>query len=217
MNETPQILVVDDEMMIHIILDQLIRSYGFEPIKASNAEEAEQQLKEHAPDLILLDIVMPGSDSKALLQSIKDNPKLENSRVIMISGTNDLNKIASYIDAGADDYILKPFHATLLKTRILHALERIKQQQKTKQTQSKLAETQLKLQQAEATGDTFCSELSHDLNNALTGITMTADLLLLDEQPENVSKGINEIMSAAEQASEIIQKYKHSLQSDDSK
>ena len=184
MHKIVKILIVDDELMVHIILDQLIKSYGFEPLKASNSEEAEQQVNDHVPELILLDILIPGSDSLALLQSFKRNPKLRNSRIIVVTGSNDLNKIGSYIDAGADDYILKPFHATLLKTRVIHALERVKQFQKIENIQMILSEATTKLQTL--VGDDGLNEnVVHELNNVLLGVSMSAQLL--NEKTEDIT------------------------------
>ena len=178
MHKIAEILIVDDELMVHIILDQLIKSYGFEPLKASNSEEAEQQANDQIPDLILLDILIPGSDSLALLQSFKRNPKLKNSRVIVVTGSNDLNKIGSYIDAGADDYILKPFHATLLKTRVLHALERVKQAQQIGNVQIILSEATSKLQALVGDdAEKLSDKVVHELNNVLLGVSMSAQLL----------------------------------------
>lgn len=177
MNKRPKILIVDDELMVHIILGQLISSYGFEPLKASNSEEVEQQINEQIPDLILLDINIPGFDSMSLLQSFRQNSQLVNTRVIMISGSNDLDLMGGYINAGADDYIFKPFHATLLKTRIMHALERVKVSQQVDNVKIVLSEATLKLQKAVKESAEFSEQLSHDLNNVLLGVATSSHLL----------------------------------------
>ncbi|TLS68178.1 response regulator [Mariprofundus erugo] len=132
MKKTPQVLVVDDDMMIQIILGQLIRGFGMEALEAKSAEDVESLLSLHSPELILLDINIPGSDTRELLRSFRADPKLENTKIIMISGSDNLAEIAAYVNAGADDYILKPFHATLLKTRIIHALDGLERDQRQK-------------------------------------------------------------------------------------
>ncbi len=185
MHKTPKILIVDDELMVHIILDQLIKSYGFDPLKASNCEEAEQQAEEHRPELILLDILIPGTDSLALLESFINNPKLKNSRIIVVTGSNDLNIIGNYIDAGADDYILKPFHATLLKTRLIHALDSLKQSQQIENVQTILDEATRKLEEAVEASAEYSEQLSHDLNNVLLGVGMSSQLLRPDTKKQS--------------------------------
>jgi len=185
-NKTPKILIVDDELMVHIILDQLIQSFGFEPLKAKDGQEAEQEIEKQTPDLILLDILIPETDSFALLQSFRRNPKLKNTRVIVITGSNDLNKISHYIDAGADDYILKPFHATLLKTRMIHALERIEMSRQVENVKIVLSEATSKLEQAVADSAEYSDQLSHDLNNVLLGVGMSSQLLNSTAQKQTI-------------------------------
>jgi len=202
MNVIPKILVVDDEIMIQIILDQLINSYGFKPIQATTQKAAEEHLSQHTPDLILLDIMMPDCDSVALLKSIKANPKLHHTRVIMISGTNDLNLIASYIDAGADDYVLKPFHAVLLRSRIMHALERIREHTPTTLVQDILTEVALKLRQIAKENEELDNNITHDINGALTGV-MTCSHFLADADSTTPNSG------QASEASNIQKIQKH--------
>ena len=170
MKKYPNILIIDDEPMVHLILGELINSYGFTSLKASNAREAEEQIKQRTPDLILLDIHIPGSDSMELLQTFIQNPALKNTRVIIISGSNNYNTIGHYINAGADDYILKPFHATMLRTRLIHALERIEKQKQLDQMQLILSTCSDKLQKAVSDSTPFSEQVSHELNNVLLGV-----------------------------------------------
>lgn len=177
MQTTPKILIVDDELMVHIVLGQLIKSYGFEALKASSGQEAEQLIDQLVPDLILLDIHIPDTDSMALLQSFIQNPKLKNTRIIIITGGNNLDIISTYVDAGADDYVLKPFHAALLKTRLIHALERVEMNQQADNVKIILSEATVKLQKAVNDSAKFSEQLSHDLNNVLLGVGMSSQLL----------------------------------------
>jgi len=176
-HKAAKVLIVDDELMVHVILDQLVKKYGFEPLKATCGDEAEQQVEAHAPELILLDILIPGSDSMALLESFRRNPTLKHSRIIVVTGSNDLNIIGNYIAAGADDYILKPFHATLLKTRLIHALDRIEQSQNIDKVQAILSEVTGKLQQSVEESAEYSKDLNCGLNNVLLGVGKSSQLL----------------------------------------
>ena len=177
MKNTPKILVIDDELMIQIILDRLIVGYGFEPIQALNEETARQQLMQHTPDIVLLDIMIPDCDSMALLQLIKADPKLRHTRVIMISGTPNHDLIASYIAAGADDYVLKPFHVVLLKSRLLHALERLKMERSNALVQDILAEVAAKLRTISKEYEKADNNIFHDIQGCLTGVLSCAQFL----------------------------------------
>jgi len=177
MNNTPKVLVIDDEVMIQIILNRLISSYGFIPIQALTGDAALQQLKQHTPEIILLDIMMPDCDSMALLQSIKADPKLKHTRVIMVSGSPNHDLIASYVHAGADDYVLKPFHAILLQSRLLHALERLQIEQSNELIQNILSEVASKLRKIAKENETSDNNISHEMHHCLTGVLSCTQIL----------------------------------------
>jgi len=204
MSRIPLILIVDDEDIIRNILEKLTRALGFEAITAASSSDALTMIEQHKPDLILLDIMMPDSNSMEVIETVRENQSLNKTAIVMISGTDDLNAIASFIKAGADDFLLKPFNATLFKARVVNALEQISIQQEKRGLLSAISDEKLKLAQAKSSRDQFCSKLSHDLNNALTGIMMAGDLLLMGELPENVTKGIEDILESTEQMTRII-------------
>jgi len=206
MGRTPLILIVDDEEIIRNILEKLIRALGFEAIAAASSSDALAMIDQHRPDLILLDIMMLGSNSMEIIETVREDQTLNKTAIVMISGTDDLNAIASFIKAGADDFLLKPFNATLFKARIVNALEQISIQQEKRGLLSTIADGKLKLTQTESARDQFCSKLSHDLNNALTGIMMAGDLLLMGELPDHVTKGIEDILESTEEMSRIIKR-----------
>lgn len=210
-NHKPLILIVDDEEIIRNILEKLIRALGFEAISASNSSRAIELISEKKPDLILLDIIMPDSNSMEVIETVREDATLNQTGIVMISGTDDLNEMAAFIKAGADDFLLKPFNATLFKARLANALEHIFIQREKRELLSAIADGKLKLAQAEQARDKFCSKLSHDLNNALTGIMMAADLLLLDEHPQKVITSMEEIIESTEQITSIIKQARKSI------
>lgn len=177
MKKTPQVLVVDDDMMIQIILGQLIRAFGMDVLEAKSAEDTQNLLGEHSPELILLDINIPGSDTMEMLHSFRADPKLQNTKVIMISGSDNIAEIARYVNAGAYDYILKPFHATLLKTRIIHALDGLERdfRQKVSYTHVKEAKGMLE-KEIQANGD-MSEALSGGLDAVLDEMKQSCRLL----------------------------------------
>ena len=211
MSKTPLILVIDDEEIIRNILEKLIQALGFEALSAASSSDALTMIKQHQPDLILLDIMIPGSNSMEVIEEIREDQSLNRTGIVMISGTDDLNAIASFFKAGADDFLLKPFNATLFKARIVNALEKLSIQQERRGLLTAIADGKLKLAQVESSREEFCSKLSHDLNNAMTGIMMAGDLLLMSELPENVTKGIEDILESTDQMSGIIKQARNSI------
>lgn len=124
MNIKPKILIVDDEPFNVDYLEQELEDLNYETISATNGEEALQKITSEAPDLVLLDIMMPIMDGFSVLEKVKDNPAIRSVPIIVISANNDLNSVVKGIKLGAEDYLSKPFEPILLKARIQSSLEK---------------------------------------------------------------------------------------------
>jgi len=191
------ILVVDDEDIIRNILAKLVHALGYTVLQASNTTQAVSLMRQYKPDLLLLDIVMPGVDSKEVLHLIRSDDALKSTAVILISALNDLDIISSYIEAGADDFLPKPFNSTLLKLKISRALERVNSGQQ--------------LQAAIQSRAAFCQQLAHDLNNGLTGIMMSAELMLMENIPDGQKQQLQDIILSVDQISSQIKAARRSI------
>jgi adenylate cyclase len=122
--DTGTILAVDDTEENLDLLSRYLQRAGHQVVTASSGIEALDILNETTIDLVLLDLIMPGMDGSEVLTRIKDNPRWRPIPVIMISGRQDMAGIISSIEAGADDYLFKPFNQVLLQARIKAGLER---------------------------------------------------------------------------------------------
>lgn len=101
-----KILIADDEAEIRDVLHLYLEKDGYEVVEASNGVEAMEKLQKEAPDLVILDIMMPDPDGYRVLRNIREN---NNIPVIILSAKDaDADKILG-LDLGADDYITKPF------------------------------------------------------------------------------------------------------------
>ncbi len=120
----PQILIVDDEPFNVDYLEQELEEADHETIAAINGQDALDKVQCHAPDLILLDIMMPVMDGFEVLSRLKLNPATRDIPVIVISANNDLRSVVHGIQLGAEDYLPKPFEPTLLRARISSSLEK---------------------------------------------------------------------------------------------
>jgi DNA-binding NtrC family response regulator len=116
------LLVVDDEAGVRQSL-QLVFNRSFRVLEATSAEEAIQKLTEENPDLVLLDIVMPGSDGLAVLKQIKSIQP--DTQVIMLTALNTARTGFLAKSTGAFDYVTKPFDVEELRLRVDHALEKL--------------------------------------------------------------------------------------------
>ena len=119
-----RILIVDDEPFNVDYLEQELADLNYETIAAVNGQDALDRIKSAAPDLILLDIMMPILDGFAVLERIKADPATRDIPVIVISANNDLQSMIKGIKLGAEDYLPKPFEPTLLAARISVSLEK---------------------------------------------------------------------------------------------
>ncbi len=116
--EKAMILVVDDNPInLTILLDQLTRM-GFNVRIAEDGRDALNHANNEPPDLILLDIVMPGMDGFEVCRELKKNWKLKDVPVIFMTALTDVDNKIKGFDAGAVDYVTKPFHQGELLSRI---------------------------------------------------------------------------------------------------
>jgi DNA-binding NtrC family response regulator len=118
----PLLLVVDDEAGVRQSL-QMIFNKSFRVMEASSADEAIQKVTDEKPDVVLLDIVMPGADGLAVLKQLKSiQPECQ---VIMLTALNTARTAFAAKGTGAFDYVTKPFDIEELRMRVDHALEKI--------------------------------------------------------------------------------------------
>ena len=119
--ERTRILVVDDDpQTLRYVQDALIPA-GYSPVVTGDPRELSDLVTTHKPQLVLLDLVLPGTDGIELMQSV---PELADLPVIFISGYGRDETIARALELGADDYIVKPFSPTELMARVRAALRR---------------------------------------------------------------------------------------------
>ena len=118
------ILAVDDLQENRELVARHLSRAGHFVVTAASGEEALRTLGETDVDVVLLDLFMPGMDGHEVLRRIKENPDWRATPVIMISGRQDMDDIIDCIEAGADDYMFKPFNPVLLQARIKAGIER---------------------------------------------------------------------------------------------
>lgn len=102
------VLVVDDEPMARTLLRLMLIRSGYEVVEAVDGYDALDKLKITTPDLIILDVMMPGMDGFAVCSTIRANPALDYLPVIMLSAKSDLLSAQRGIEAGATKYLTKP-------------------------------------------------------------------------------------------------------------
>src|SRR5689334_4971367 len=115
------ILVVDDEPRIVDLVTTILETQGYHVIEAGDGDAALTAIREHMPDLVLLDVMLPGEDGFAVLKQIR---AISNVPVIMLTvQASEADKVRG-LELGADDYVAKPFGHRELVSRVRAALRR---------------------------------------------------------------------------------------------
>ncbi|MEI7455567.1 MAG: phosphate regulon transcriptional regulator PhoB [Nitrosomonadales bacterium] len=119
-----KILIVEDEPAIQELLVFNVTQAGFVALRASDAEEAWQQIRDHAPDLILLDWMLPSTSGVVLAKQLRSEARTKDVPIIMLTARGDERDKVLGLESGADDYITKPFSPRELMARIRAVMRR---------------------------------------------------------------------------------------------
>jgi two-component system alkaline phosphatase synthesis response regulator PhoP len=119
-----KILIIDDERDIVEFVDYNLRREQFETVAATDGLAALKSAREMQPDLILLDLMLPGIDGLEVCRQLKSTPETEHIPIIMLTAKGEEADIVAGLEIGADDYVPKPFSMRLLLARIRAVLRR---------------------------------------------------------------------------------------------
>jgi DNA-binding response OmpR family regulator len=118
-----QLLIVDDDIQLLNFLQSMLQPWGFQVALLNDPQQVWSRLEAVKPDLLMLDIEMPGVNGIDLCQRIRNDPQLGDLPILMISANNDDETIQQVFMAGADDYVSKPIRAAELIARVSRRLE----------------------------------------------------------------------------------------------
>lgn len=163
-----KILIVDDLPLNIEYLEEQLHMLNHEVVTAQDGDEALAKVAQTDPDLILLDFSMPKKDGLEVLKILRADPNFEGLPIIMLTAKKEYEDRIAGLDAGADDYITKPFHMGEVAARI-KAMLRLRDLRK------QVVDREKHLSQVQGVGQTMVT-LAHHINNATQAISGMAQL-----------------------------------------
>ncbi|NER93326.1 MAG: hybrid sensor histidine kinase/response regulator [Symploca sp. SIO1B1] len=194
----PSVLVIDDEPDNFDVIEALLSNQDYQLHYAASGQEAIAFLETYNPDLILLDVMMPGIDGIEVCRQIKTMSKWQAVPIIMVTALSSKSDLARCLTTGADDFISKPVNAVELRARV-HSMLRIKQHYDNIQSLSHIQENTINVLENtlnELRGN-LASSLSHELNTPLNGILGMIGLLKDDLEDMDLAE-IREMLGWAD-------------------
>ena len=175
-----KILIVEDEEPVRTNLAELLDAEGFDVVQAADGQDGLRLAREHHPDLILCDIMMPVLDGYGVLQGLRADPAIATTPFVFLTARADRSDLRAGMNLGADDYLFKPFGRDDLLNTLSARLGR--QSAITAQMEARLQEF----------GHGITSSLPHELRTPLNGILGSAQLLAEFDASDD-PKGIRDL------------------------
>ena len=205
-----RILIVDDKLPNRLVLEGMLRPEGFFLQSAANGQEALDIVAQRAPDLILLDLLMPAMDGYQVVGAIKGNPATKNIPIIIITALDDRNARMRGLSAGAEDFLAKPVDRAELCVRVRNLLrlsrtaELVESERLLRASSEQLrllAGHLLSVRDEERAR--ISREVHDELGQALTAVTM--DLAWLETRMPKDGEMLERIRATRQLADGIIQ------------
>ncbi|MFL1557388.1 MULTISPECIES: EAL domain-containing response regulator [unclassified Pseudomonas] len=166
------LLIVDDEPQVRKLLETLLQHEGYQTLSAASGEEALQLVAQQPPDLILLDIMMPGMDGYEVASHLKGNETTASIPIIMLSALSESSARVSGLESGAEEFLSKPVERVELWLRVRNLL-RLKARGDQLKIHNLMLEQQLQRQTPEPAGMSVHDLARQDLENALREAVQT--------------------------------------------
>ncbi len=203
-NNNGKALVIDEIAENVRVLTEDLQSGGFEVISAANGLDGISLAKSEAPDIILLDLMMPDIDGFKICKILKDEHLTADIPIILISARDDTDDIIKGLDLGAVDYISKPFHFPIVAARVRAAVRLKHSKDEIKKINQSLEIARNEAQSSEKAKMLFLANMSHEIRTPLSGVLGMSSLLIETKLSEEQKIFVDTITSSGTLLMELI-------------
>lgn len=190
-----KILVVDDVVSNVLLLKILLTNEGFQIITANNGEECIETAKTEKPDLILLDVMMPGISGFDTAVILKKEAETQEIPIIFLTALNNPSELVHGFQVGANDFLTKPFNKEELVMRVMHQIQLVAAKRIIVRQNEELKRT-IKNR------DKMYSVIAHDLRSPMASIRMVLNLVVSAISPDVIGPEMFELLDKANKESE---------------
>lgn len=188
------VLIVDDQEANLRLLGRVLSDAGFDVMPASSGAQALKRLQAALPDVVLLDMRMPGMDGFQVLDHIRGEPSWADIPVIFLTAAHERELLVRAFESGAVDYLTKPFVSEELIARV--------------RTHSELKRYRDQLRQAIREREDIATIVVHDLKNPLFNISLNAAILREESEPDSdIGQRAKSIETSARRAMDFVERY----------
>lgn len=192
-----KILIVDDVVSNVLLLKVLLKNEKFKTVTASDGLEAIQQAEKELPDLILLDVMMPQMDGFETAMHLKNNPTTAGIPIIFLTALNSTQDIVKGFQAGANDFITKPFNKEELLVRVNHQISLVAAKKLILERTEELRKTIIGR-------DKLYSVIAHDLRSPLASIKMVLNMMVLGLSEDVIGKEMYQMLQMVNHSTEDV-------------
>lgn len=192
-----KILIVDDVVSNVLLLKALLKTEQYQVITANSGFQAIELVEAEMPDLILLDVMMPGLSGFDVSQQLKSNPKYSDIPIIFLTALNSYEDIVKGFQLGANDFITKPFNKNELLIRISHQISLIAAKRVIMRQTEELCNTIVGR-------DKLYSVIAHDLRGPLGSIKMVLNMLITNLDSTKIGIEMFDVLTLANQTTEEV-------------
>ena len=175
---SPLALVADDDLIIRMFAREALEQAGWIVEEAPNGQEAWAAFQRRPPDVVLLDVMMPGMDGFSTCAALRRLPNGEHTPILIMTGLDDFDSITKAYDAGATDFIVKPLNAVLLTHRIRYMVRANQVLQELRASQATLTQARDAAIEGARLKSEFLATMSHEIRTPMNGVLGLTDWLL---------------------------------------